>query len=175
MKLYYILLLTTFITVVSCKKEKKVLPVTQSEPTPVTETVKTVSKAEVQYAKLDEAFIQASQKQKANLMITDSIWHVYFALSIASEAPKENIYKGHWLDLKPDGSYTKGVFDQTTDQGKFVYSENTKNIELRSSSDSSSEWTVKVDPQAMLFIGTNKYNNYPWQIKFLRKSDFPAK
>ncbi len=81
----------------------------------------------------------------------------------------------HSLDLKQDGSYHKGIFDQTTDSGRFLYTSALKTLELRSERDSSSEWSVRVDPDAMLLIGTQKYGNNPWQIKLVRRSVAPSK
>ncbi|MBK8449758.1 MAG: hypothetical protein IPL42_06910 [Saprospiraceae bacterium] len=53
--------------------------------------------------RIDDQFIQLSQSQKENLDLTNMLWHYSFALSLKEAAPKENIYKGQWLDLLPKG------------------------------------------------------------------------
>jgi hypothetical protein len=58
----------------------------------------------------------------------------------------------------------------------YYYNSNSKFVELRSEViDSSSEWDVRVDPDALLLIGTAKYNNNPWQIKLMRRTLFPVR
>lgn len=158
----------------SCKSDSRTDTATQPAADE-TGTVRKIQTSGKNYGKLDEAFIQASKSQKAEPDLTDSLWHIYFALSIAEETPKKNIYEGHWLDLKEDGSYQKGIYDQTTDSGRFLYTSALKTLELRSERDSSSEWSVRVDPDAMLLIGTQKYGNNPWQIKLVRRSVAPSK
>jgi hypothetical protein len=157
-----------------CKNDSKVDKSSQAV-TDETGTVRKIQSTGKIYGKLDEAFVQASKSQKPEPDITDSLWHVYFALSIAEETPKSNIYEGHWLDLLDDGSYKKGIYSETTDAGRYLYTSAMKTLELRSEKDSSSEWTVKVDPDAMLLVGTQKYGNNPWQIKLVRRSNPPSK
>ncbi|MBK7232809.1 MAG: hypothetical protein IPH93_11250 [Saprospiraceae bacterium] len=169
---FFALLIFSFYSCKSDKKESTPAPVSIERPD--NEGLNLKNNAAVQYAKLDQEFIDWSKTQKEYPMITDSIWHFYFALSIAEETPKDNIYKGHWLDLKEDFTYTKGIYSNKTDEGRYLYIPQNGTIELRSTIDSSSEWKLKVDPDAMLFIGTQKYGNNSWQIKFVRKSGLPV-
>ncbi len=177
MNKFYFLAIIALFTSFSCKKDKvnKVSnPSNESLPSLQETKAAQASLSLVKLLRADDAFIKESATQKPFPMITDSLWNIYFALSISQETPKENIYKGHWIDLKEDGSYLKGVYDSEYDQGKFVYRPQTKTIELRSTmKDTSSEWTVKVDPDAMVLIGTERFNNNSWQIKLLRKSEKP--
>ncbi|MEP7195799.1 MAG: hypothetical protein ABI851_04725 [Saprospiraceae bacterium] len=175
MKHSILFLLSFSLLASSCQKsQKKIETPVEASPATTEELSTKPTPSLVKLLRADEAFIKAATTQKPNLMITDSLWNFYFALSLSEDTPKENIYKGHWLDLKEDGSYTKGVYDQTTDQGKFVYDYAKKSVEFRSIlKDTSSEWNVKVDPDAMLLIGTAKFNNNPWQIKLLRRSTVP--
>ena len=172
-RLFYLLILigAAFSSCKSDSKADKPAPAPNDE----TGTVRKIQTTGKIYGKLDEAFIQASKTQKPEPNLTDSIWHIYFALSIAEETPKSNIYQGHWIDLLEDGSYKKGIYSETTDAGRYLYTSAIKTLELRSEKDSSSEWTVKVDPDAMLLVGTQKYGNNPWQIKLLRRSNPPSK
>ncbi len=163
------------IGLISCQKPKKVeTPISNANPSSITSANEAAKPSIVKLLKADKDFIQLAESQKDFPMITDSIWNFYFALSISEKTPSDNIYKGHWLDLKSNGQYSKGIFDHTTDEGYFYYNVGKKTVELRSSQrDSSSEWTVKVDPDAMLLIGTERFNNNPWQIKLLRRSGYP--
>jgi len=175
MKIKLILISILTIIFASCKTDKKeVSQAPVSVKRPDNEGLNLNSKLPVQYAKITQEFIELSNSQKVFPMITDSLWHFYFALSIAEETPKDNIYKGHWLDLKEDFTYSKGIYSEKTDEGRYLYVPQNGTIELRSTRDSSSEWKLKVDPDAMLLIGTQKYGNNSWQIKFLRKSSLPV-
>ena len=174
MKPVYVLLVIYFFLFDACKRDTK-----KEVETGVTNEAKlsqssAVSANSVIFGKLDEAFIKASTGQKVNHDITDSVWHIFFALSLKDEVPKQNIYAGHWLDLLENGEYKKGIYDKTTDSGRYLYTDASKTLELRSTRDSSSEWTVKVDPDAMVLIGTSKYGYNPWQIKLLRKTGQPS-
>ncbi|MCC6815483.1 MAG: hypothetical protein IT267_03605 [Saprospiraceae bacterium] len=178
MKFKYVLFSVSSLLAVSCKNgNKNSINANTNSNLPTladTKVSKATAGVTVKLLKADEAFSKEASAQKPFNMITDSLWHFYFALSISQETPKENIYKGHWLDLKDDGSYQKGEYEQITDEGKYIYHYDNKNIELRSTQkDSSSEWNVKVDPDAMLLIGTDRYNNNSWQIKLIRKSVKP--
>ncbi|MBK9272426.1 MAG: hypothetical protein IPM48_12610 [Saprospiraceae bacterium] len=175
MNIKYVLIAVVLFSIGSCKPDQKV----ESKKPMVTnlpdnEGLKLSSNTMVKFAPIDKDFIELSNQQKPYLLITDSLWHFYFALSISEETPKKNIYEGHWLDLKDNGTYEKGIFGDKTDEGRYLYVPQNGTIELRSVKDSSSEWKVKVDPDAMLFVGTEKYGNNPWQIKFLRKSKLPV-
>ncbi|MEO6190797.1 MAG: hypothetical protein ABIO44_11005 [Saprospiraceae bacterium] len=160
----------------SCQKAaKKDKNSTNSTSNTVTSNQVPQSGSSVKLLKADEDFIKLAGAQKPYPMITDSIWCFYFALSLSEKTPTENIYQGHWLDIKEDGSYSKGIYDKTTDEGKYVYDYTSKTLEFRSLlKDTSSQWAVKVDPDAMLLIGTERFNNKHWQIKLLRKSSPPS-
>lgn len=125
--------------------------------------------------KIDDIFIQLAEKQKDVPDLQDEIWHYTYALSIKDAAPKENIYKGQWLDLMPKGDYKKGLYSETNETGKYIYDEKTGLLELRSTIGTSSEWKVKVDPSHMILIGTSKYGNNPWQIKLSRRDSLPVR
>lgn len=105
-------------------------------------------------------------------MITDSIW--LFAVAInPSEKWQTNIFRKTWLDLKESGDYEYGKAETLIDKGKFTYNATSTELEMRSTlKDSASLWRVKVDPDAMILIGEEKYANNPWQIKLVRKSNF---
>lgn len=125
--------------------------------------------------KLDGAFIKLAEEQVIEPNLENKIWHYSFALSLKEETPKDNIYKGHWLDLKPKGEYSKGIYGETTESGRYVFNSKAGLLELRSSDGKSSEWKVKVDPASMIMIGTAKYGNNPWQMKLSRKDSLPVK
>ncbi|NOT37680.1 MAG: hypothetical protein HOP11_09925 [Saprospiraceae bacterium] len=159
---------------ISCKSDKTIPAANSTNPNTTIRESKPTSTSLVKLKKADEAFIKEATSQKPFLMITDSIWNFYFALSISEATPKDNLYKGRWLDIKEDGSYIQGEYENQTDEGKYLYNTESKTIEFRSiNKDTSSEWNVKVDPTAMVLIGTATYNNNPWQIKLVRKSGKP--
>lgn len=175
MRYFYFLLNFLLVCSISCKKDK---PITSSNSTNPSNSSLSEAKVPVnslvKLRRADEAFIKESSSQKPYNMITDSIWNFYFALSISEPTPKDNLYKGRWIDLRDDGTYQQGEYNLTTDEGRYIYRQDKKNIEFRSTQkDTSSEWTLKVDPDAMVLIGTEKYSNNPWQIKLLRKSGKP--
>lgn len=156
-----------------CKNKEKIDSSTETKaPEPEIQEVKMAAPA---MAKLDEAFIKLSDAQKDVPELENKIWHYSFALSLKESTPKDNIYKGQWLDLMPKGHYKKGLFSETTEMGRYIYDENTTLLEMRSTSDTSTEWKVKVDPATMILIGTAKYGNNPWQIKLSRRDSLPNK
>ena len=165
----------------ACKSDKNKTPPVLSEQTSQEDNIDVRKLQEIKtptqpFAKINAPFKDLSTKQKPYLMLTDSIWHFYFALSLKEQAPKKNIYEGEWIDFLENGTYKKGLYDQTTDSGLYYYNSNSKFVELRSEVvDSSSEWDVRVDPDALLLIGTAKYNNNPWQIKLMRRTLFPVR
>ena len=169
-----LLLLTLVVSYAACKHDPRSNPTT-APPVVQDNTTKeeAVPSVKVAFAKIDNDFLNRVRDQKPAPMITDSIWHHYVGISIRIKDPL--IYKGDWIDLLPGGDYKSGKYSRTLDQGKFVFDELSQKLELRSSQqDSSSEWRVKVDPDAMLLIGTEKYQNNPWQIKLVRKYAIPS-
>ncbi|MCC6754518.1 MAG: hypothetical protein IT266_11110 [Saprospiraceae bacterium] len=124
--------------------------------------------------KPDPDFISKSKTQKDKAEVVDQVWHYYFALSIKDPTPKKNLYEGQWLDLKPGGTFARGLYQDTTEKGFYLYSDNGSEglLELRSDT-AASEWKVKYDPSNMLLIGTAKYGNNPWQIKLKRSDKLP--
>ncbi len=171
MRLLFIFLLS--ISLITCKNKEKIDSNSdQNASEPKLEEVKMPAPA---MGKLDEAFIKLSDAQKDISEIENKIWHYSFALSLKESAPKDNIYKGQWLDILPKGHYKKGLYEETTEMGRYIYDDKTSLLELRSTSDTSTEWKVKVDPATMILIGTAKYGNNPWQIKLSRRDSLPNK
>ena len=170
MKLIILFLLSLFL--ITCKNKEKI----ESGPLqkalePNLQEIKLPSPV---MAKLDAAFIKLSDAQQDIPELENKKWHYSFALSLKETAPKDNIYKGQWLDILPKGHYKKGLYSEMTETGRFVYDEKTGLLEMRSTSDTSTEWKVKVDPATMILIGTAKYGNNPWQIKLSRRDSLPA-
>lgn len=166
----------SFSLFVACKTEK----VKQSSDTSsnaVKETPKntipanTVSRTT--YGKLDDEFIKRSQTQKPYLMITDSLWLFYAAINPSKSENKPIPFEKTWLDLKENGEFEYGIAENLIDKGRYTYDQVSTQIEMRSAlKDSSSLWRIKVDPDAMILIGEEKYGNSPWQIKLVRRSNF---
>lgn len=170
MKYIYISLLISL--VIACKdKNPKVNTVNSVDP-PV--QVEEIPLQGAKMLKPDANFIESAKSQKPNADLTDQIWHYSFALSIKEETPKENIYKGHWLDLMPGGVFKKGIYQDTTESGYYIFKEEGAVLELRSE-EASSEWRIKMDPTNMLLIGTSTFGNNSWQIKLSRRPALPAK
>ena len=175
MKIISALLALNVLLIVACKNDntKTTIP-TSNTPTVATkpemprEGLQTVSQSPPVYGKVDEAFTKLSGSTKAFAMITDSVWH--FHVAITMDSPDPVIFRGgEWLDLLENGEYNSGVYNEVKDQGRLTYDEKTTILEMRSSKrDTSSQWRVKVDPDAMLLIGTSAYRNNPWQFKFNR-------
>jgi hypothetical protein len=171
MKLHVILLVC--LGLMNCKNKENI-PANSEQKTaePNVEEIKMPAPV---MGKLDEAFIKLSDQQKDIPELENQIWHYTYALSLKENPPpKDNIYKGHWLDLQPKGHYKKGLYGETTEIGRFIYNEQSTLLEMRSTSDTSTEWKVKVDPATMLLIGTSKYANNPWQIKLTRRDSLPT-
>ncbi len=156
-------------------KNKENASIGTSSQTPTNNKVEEMKIPPPVMGKIDDKFIQLAEKQKDAPDLVNMIWHYTYALSIKEEAPKENIYKGQWLDLLTKGDYKKGLYVETTESGKYIYDEKTGLLELRSTIGTSSEWKVKVDPAHMILIGTSKYGNNPWQIKLSRRDSLPVK
>jgi hypothetical protein len=168
----FLVLFVVTISLVNCKnKDKSDMAVNQNVPEP---DIKEIKAANPSMNKIDDAFIKLAEGQKDYPDIEDQIWHYTFGLSLKENAPKENLFKGQWLDLQKKGFYIKGIYQDTTEKGRYVYDEKTTLLELRSTRDSSYEWKVKVDPTHMLLIGTARYGNNPWQIKLTRSETLPV-
>ncbi len=172
------ILFISFLLLSSCKgKTTKPTPpagIPETTATAETPKVETVPPLPVAHKLPDASFISSSKSQKYPPLLVDQIWHYSFALSIKDEVPKENLYKGQWLDLLPDGTFKQGLYDATTDSGYFTYNEKDGLLELRSDK-ASSEWKAKFDPTHMILIGTAKYGNNPWQMKLARRASLPKK
>ncbi len=158
---------------IQCKNKEKLPMQNSAEPAP-NHKVEEMKLPPPVMGKIDDKFIQLAEKQKEVPDLSSMIWHYTYALSIKDAAPKENIYKGQWLDLMSKGDYKKGLYSETTETGKYIYDEKSQLLEMRSTIGTSSEWKVKVDPEHMILIGTSKYGNNPWQIKLTRKDSIPV-
>jgi hypothetical protein len=159
------------VCLLTCKnKEKNPGIVSEKAPEPNVQEIKAPAPV---MGKLDDAFIKLADAQQDVPDLVDEIWHYTFGLSLKDPTPKENIFKGQWLDLLPKGHYKKGLYKETTEDGRYIYDEKTTLLEMRSTSGTSSEWKVKVDPSHMILIGTSKYGNNPWQIKLSRRDSLP--
>ncbi len=171
MKTIYFLLLSLII--ISCKnKEHNNATINSDEVNPQIQEVKLMAPP---MGKLDEAFIKLADAQKSVPAIEDKLWHYSFVLSLKDATPKENIYKGQWLDLLPNGHYAKGLYNDTLEKGRFIFNEESTLLEMRSEKDTSYEWKIKYDPANMILIGTAKYGNNPWQMKLSRQDKLPVK
>jgi hypothetical protein len=161
------------ICVFSCKnKEHNNVAHETEEVNPQIQEVATIAPV---MAKLDASFIKMADSQKSVSAIEDKVWHYVFALSLKDDTPKENLYKGQWLDFLPNGHYARGIYSDTTEHGRFIYNEENTLLEMRSTKDTCYEWKIKYDPSNMILIGTPKYGNNPWQMKLNRQEKLPAK
>ncbi|MBK9994562.1 MAG: hypothetical protein IPP01_11375 [Saprospiraceae bacterium] len=158
-----------------CKQDKN----TNSNSTNQTSTAKPTTsipkdnRPRTAYGKVDESFSKLSSSAKPYLMITDSIWLFAVAINPSEKNDKPIFFEKTWLDLKESGDYEYGKAETLIDKGKFTYNATSTELEMRSMlKDSASLWRVKVDPDAMILIGEEKYANNPWQIKLVRKSNF---
>lgn len=146
---------------------------TTSATTESSNTISTVAKTRTAYGKVDADFLAKSKSAKPYLMITDSLWLFFVAIDPFQDKPKPILFEKTWLDLKENGEFEFGKAETIIDKGRFVYDDKMLTLEMRSEiKDSASMWKVKVDPDAMLLIGTEKYANNPWQIKLARKSNY---
>jgi len=106
-------------------------------------------------------------------MITDSLWLFYAAINPSKSENKPIPFEKTWLDLKENGEFEYGIAENLIDKGRYTYDQVSTQIEMRSSlKDSSSLWRIKVDPDAMILIGEEKYGNSPWQVKLVRRSNY---
>lgn len=167
-----ILIFLFSICLITCKNKENKSGSGQNAPEPNLQEIKMPAPA---MGKLDDAFIKRADAQKSIPDLEDQIWHYTYGLSLKETTPKDNIFKGQWLDLLPKGLYKKGLYRDTTENGRFIYDEATTILEMRSTSGTSTEWKVKVDPSHMILIGTSKYGNNPWQIKLSRRDSLPNK
>lgn len=168
----YIFISLLMISVIACKDKNPTANTVNTVEPPV--QVEEIPLQGAKMLKPDAKFIQSAQSQATNADLTDQIWHYNFALSINEATPKENIFKGHWLDLMPGGVFARGIYQDTTEKGYYVFKADGAVLELRSE-DTASEWRIKMDPTNMLLIGTSTFGNNSWQIKLNRKPALPAK
>ncbi len=55
------------------------------------------------------------------------IWEVQYAL-IGATPKVDSRYKGAWIDMKPDFSFTTGIYDQVTNKGTYKFVDEPKRL-----------------------------------------------
>ena len=108
--------------------------------------------------------------------LTSELWHYDFALTV-TEVPETNVYEGYWIDFHDDGTYAKGVYDQTTVEGVFTFDNNRKILRIypTKGDDKVREWEILTNGDVVIFVGTNTFGNNSEQIKLVRAKDKPVK
>ena len=116
------------------------------------------------------------KNDKAWAMVTADMWEYDFAIT-PEGSPKKNIFEGHWIDFKDDFSYVKGIYQDTTEAGYYIFDfDNNKQLEIipLAGGDTASGWRLMTNGEVIIMIGTGKYGNKGWQIKLVRTHAKPT-
>lgn len=106
--------------------------------------------------------------------LTKDIFHVDVSI-VSGKDPKEQPYKGVWLDLLPDGSFHYGKFDKTLYSGTWAYNHDMKILAITPNdpNEKRSEWSILANEQMVVLVGTRTYGNNGTQLKLVRSTTFP--
>lgn len=90
--------------------------------------------------------------------------------------PRENPNKGHWINLKPDGTYEYGMYDKISYTGVWSYHHPGGNLDLMPNDEKvkKSQWNIKWNEETVIFVGTDTYGDNHTQIQYIRKQEKPT-
>ena len=90
--------------------------------------------------------------------------------------PKENPIKGHWYDLKTDGTFDYGDGSTLLYTGVWSYDHPSTKLELLPNDKNAkkSQWKVMYNEDNIVLIGTEKYSDNNTQMQFVRKMEKPG-
>ncbi len=85
--------------------------------------------------------------------------------------------KGSWIELKNDGTYERGRWQEKTGDGEWKFDEATTNITLypHDPAQAGEEWKTKANGDIMIWVGTKRYQKTGTQIKLSRITERPKK
>ncbi len=117
------------------------------------------------------------KNDKAWAMVTADMWQYDFAIT-PEGSPKKNIFEGQWIDFKDDFSYVKGMYQDTTEAGYYIFDfDNDKHLDIIPliGGGGASSWRLMTNGEVTIMIGRAKYGNKGWQIKLVRSHAKPDK
>lgn len=148
-----LIILAVAITVISCKQEAS-----NTSQAPAQDTTAVASSAEGH----DYTFL------------TQGILH-YTGGIISGKDPRDEPFKGHWIDLEPNGSFTSGVYGDKTSGGRWAYNHDQKKLALMpdDTSQKPSEWNVMYNENMVVLVGTATYGDNNTQARLERFTELP--
>lgn len=105
--------------------------------------------------------------------LTNKLFHYNDA--VIGKPGTVNPYAGHWIDLKPDGTYTNGKLQEETGSGRWDYNHAQTLLQLRpnNSNETPSEWKVMHNDDMVVLVGTSTFGNNASQIQWVRRDERP--
>lgn len=85
-------------------------------------------------------------------------------------------FKDEWIDLKPDGTFTAGKKKEETHSGRWGYNEARSTLVLKPYDTKKfpmSEWEVKHNDAAIVFVGTSRFGNNAYQCQLVWSETLP--
>jgi hypothetical protein len=106
--------------------------------------------------------------------LTHQMFHIRAAI-VTGRDPNDNPYKGHWIDLLPNGTYHYGKQQTELYTGTWSYNHDAGILALNPNVDSEkrSEWKVMHNEQMVILVGTQTYGNNGTQMQLIRHADKP--
>jgi len=98
------------------------------------------------------------------------LWHYH---NIGGNKEKTVAYKGRWVDLKADMTYTSGIYLEENNSGTWTYSDKTKLIKLmpKETEEIETEWVVSGNGEFILWLGNTSNNKSGIQIRMKKIMD----
>ena len=141
---------------------------------PKTDTQKNEPVSEAQQNQAPEAAASNSEGGHDYTFLTHQMLH-YKTSVTSGKDPKEQPYKGQWIDLDPDGTFKAGKLKDQTHSGKWTYNHDAGLLLLvpDDTNFKTTEWKVLNNDDMVVFVGTPKYNDNGTQIQLIRSDKFP--
>jgi hypothetical protein len=94
------------------------------------------------------------------------LWH--FAV-VVGDQPVADKYKGRWIDIKRDDTFTSGLYLEENNSGTWSYNPETKIISLKYKNDEglAPEWETQGGGESIIWKGSTPNNKTGLQIKMV--------
>lgn len=107
-------------------------------------------------------FVKGNNKASEYLTLN---YYIVDYISDGKSGPKDMIDFGEWYKFEKDFTYKHGFFEEVEDEGKYIYNiDDKKALLLPNKKDKfPSEWKVLSSGDVIVFVGTSRFNNNPFQ------------
>ncbi len=107
-------------------------------------------------------------------LFTSGIWHVAFSVKVGDKDFK-NRYEGQYIQFMESNAYIRGHYDKVMEEGRWEYDEGLNTLYFLPNEGQESEWKMQTNGDAMILVGTTRFNNNNEQIKLEKHAEKPSK